>query len=82
MPFLPVRPLRRRWKVFEAPGIEPAFPEKDQAINYAENRASFRSGSHFGLRGINPTCKRTTLCSQRFTQNMNRSQLRGSGDER
>jgi hypothetical protein len=30
--------------VFEAPGVEPVFPEKDQAINYAENRASFRSG--------------------------------------
>jgi hypothetical protein len=29
---------------FEAPGVEPVFPEKDQAINYAKNRASFRSG--------------------------------------
>jgi hypothetical protein len=28
----------------EAPGVEPVFPEKDQAINYAENRTSFRSG--------------------------------------
>jgi hypothetical protein len=26
---------------FEAPGVEPVFPAKDQAINYAENRASF-----------------------------------------
>ena len=25
-------------------GVEPVFPEKDQAINDAENRASFRSG--------------------------------------
>jgi hypothetical protein len=32
------------WKVFEAPGVEPVFPEKRQAINYAENRASFRTG--------------------------------------
>ena len=32
------------WKVFEAPGVEPVFPEKRQAINYAQNRASFRSG--------------------------------------
>jgi hypothetical protein len=32
------------WKVFEAPGVEPVFPEKRQAISYAENRASFRSG--------------------------------------
>jgi hypothetical protein len=31
-------------KVFEAPGVEPIFPKKDQAINYAQNRASFRSG--------------------------------------
>jgi hypothetical protein len=38
MPFLPVRPHRRGWKGFEAPGIEPAFPEKDQAINYVQNR--------------------------------------------
>ena len=29
---------------FEAPGVEPVFPEKRQAITYAENRASFRSG--------------------------------------
>ena len=32
------------WKVFEAPGVEPVFPEKQQAINYAQGRASFRSG--------------------------------------
>ena len=25
-------------------GVGPVFPEKDQAINYAENRASFRVG--------------------------------------
>ena len=35
---------RNGWKVFEAPGVEPIFLEKDQAINYAHNRASFRSG--------------------------------------
>ena len=35
-----------RWgcKAFEAPGVEPVFPEKDQAIDYAQNRACFRSG--------------------------------------
>jgi len=32
------------WKVFEAPGVEPVFPERRQAISYAENRAWFRSG--------------------------------------
>jgi hypothetical protein len=29
---------------FEAPGVEPVFPKKDQAIDYARNRACFRSG--------------------------------------
>jgi hypothetical protein len=32
------------WKVFEAPGVEPVFPDKDQAIDYADTRACFRSG--------------------------------------
>ena len=39
-----IRPYRNGWKVFEATGVEPVFPEKEQAINYAENRASFCSG--------------------------------------
>ena len=30
-----IRPHRWGWKVFEAPGVEPVFPEKRQAINYA-----------------------------------------------
>jgi hypothetical protein len=34
----------RGWKVFEAPGVEPVFPEKRQAIDYAQTRANFRSG--------------------------------------
>ena len=44
MTLIEIRPHRRGWKVFEAPGVEPVFPEKRQAINYAENRAWFRSG--------------------------------------
>jgi hypothetical protein len=32
------------WKVFESPGVEPVFPEKRQAIDYAETRACFRCG--------------------------------------
>jgi hypothetical protein len=32
------------WKVFEAPGVEPVFPEKNQPIGYAETRACFRKG--------------------------------------
>jgi len=44
MTLIEIRPHRNAWKVFEAPGVEPVFPEKRQAINYAENRACFRSG--------------------------------------
>jgi hypothetical protein len=44
MTVLEIRPHRWGWKVFEAPGVEPVFPEKRQAINYAQSRASFRSG--------------------------------------
>ena len=32
------------WKIFRAPGVEPVFPEKRQAIDYAQCRANFRSG--------------------------------------
>ena len=32
------------WKAFKAPRVEPVFPEKDHAIDYAQNRACFRSG--------------------------------------
>jgi hypothetical protein len=35
---------RNGWKVFEAPRVEPVFPEKRQAISYAQERAGFRSG--------------------------------------
>jgi hypothetical protein len=44
MTLIEIKPHRWGWKVFEAPGVEPVFPEKDQAINYAQGRASFRSG--------------------------------------
>jgi hypothetical protein len=44
MTIIEIRPYRNGWQVFEAPGVEPVFLEKDQAINYAENRASFRCG--------------------------------------
>jgi len=38
-----IKPHRWGWKVFEAQGVEPVFPQKDQAINYAQSRASFHS---------------------------------------
>jgi len=44
MTLIEIRPHRWGWKVFEAQGVEPVFPEKGQAINYAEGRACFRSG--------------------------------------
>jgi len=44
MTVIEVRPHRWGWKVFEPPGVEPVFPEKRQAIDYAETRACFRSG--------------------------------------
>ena len=44
MTLIEITPHGRGWKVFEAYGVEPFFPEKDQAVNYAQGRASFRSG--------------------------------------
>jgi hypothetical protein len=41
MTIIEITPHRNGWKVFEAPGVEPVFPEKRQAINYARNHASF-----------------------------------------
>jgi len=42
MTIIEIRPHPWGWKVFEAPGVEPVFGNKDQAIYYAEGRASFR----------------------------------------
>ena len=39
-----IRPHRWGWSVFEALGVEPVFPKKDHAIDYAQGRACFRSG--------------------------------------
>ena len=44
MTVIEINPHHWGWKVFEAPGVEPVFPEKRQAIDYAETRACFRSG--------------------------------------
>jgi len=44
MTVIEIKPHRWGWKVFEAPGVEPVFPQKDHAIDYAQSRASFRSG--------------------------------------
>jgi len=44
MTVIEIKPHRWGWKVFEAHGVEPVFPEKRQAIDYAQTRACFRSG--------------------------------------
>jgi hypothetical protein len=44
MTVIKVRPRKWGWEVFEAPGVQPVFPEKRQAIDYAETRACFRFG--------------------------------------
>jgi hypothetical protein len=44
MAIIEIKPHYWGWKVFEAPGVEPVFREKQQAIAYAETRACFRSG--------------------------------------
>jgi hypothetical protein len=58
MTLIEIKPHRWGWKVFEAPGVEPVFPQKDHAINYAQNRASFRSAE---IVGSNPTPSAASL---------------------
>jgi hypothetical protein len=44
MTVIEIKPHRWSWKCFEAPGVEPVFPTKDDAISYAQTRSHFRSG--------------------------------------
>jgi hypothetical protein len=44
MTVIEIKPHRWGCKVFEAPGVEPVFLKKRQAIDYAETRACFRQG--------------------------------------
>ena len=39
MTIIEIRPHRWGWKAFEALGVELVFPEKAQAIDFAQNRA-------------------------------------------
>jgi len=41
---------RNGWKVFEAPGVEPVFLQKDQAINNAHDRACGFAPARFAFR--------------------------------
>jgi len=44
MTVIEIMPHPWGWKAFETQGVGPVFPKKDQAIDYAQNRACFRSG--------------------------------------
>jgi hypothetical protein len=44
MTVIEVKPRKWGWCVFESPGVEPVFLEKEQAIGYAETRACFSKG--------------------------------------
>lgn len=44
MTVIEVKPRKWGWCVFESPGVEPVFLDKDQAIGYAETRARLRTG--------------------------------------
>jgi hypothetical protein len=50
MTVIEIRPHRWGWKAFEAPGVEPVFPEKDQAIDYAQTPASDQVKFTFWIR--------------------------------
>ena len=44
MTVIEVKPRKWGWCVFESPGVEPVFLQKDQAIGYAETRDRLRTG--------------------------------------
>jgi len=44
MTVIEISPHKWGWRVFEAPGVEPVFPTKDDAISYAQTRARYRTG--------------------------------------
>jgi hypothetical protein len=43
MTLIEIKAYRWGWKALEAPGVEPVFPTKDDAISYAQTRARFRT---------------------------------------
>jgi hypothetical protein len=51
MTIIEISPYRNGWQVYEAPGVQPLFLTKEQAIDYAQDRACFRSGR---IRILNP----------------------------
>ena len=59
MTVIEITPHPWGWEALEAPGVEPVFPKKEDAISYAQARALFRAGE---IRGTNSTgdVERTT----------------------
>jgi hypothetical protein len=39
-----IRPHRGGWESFESPGVQPYFPERRMAIEYAQGRTAMRRG--------------------------------------
>jgi hypothetical protein len=44
MTLIEIRPYRNGWEVYEAPGVQPVFLTKEQAISYAKSCTCIRSG--------------------------------------
>jgi hypothetical protein len=67
-----IRPFRNGWKCFEAPGVEPVFPTKDDAISYAQTRARFPTGkirvldSNGVMERVIPLAKQIEYCNDFF----------------
>ena len=60
LPLFEISTFLKQWYALM---IEPVFPEKRQAINYAQNRASFRSGE-IRILGSNGIVGRTISLDQ------------------
>jgi hypothetical protein len=44
MTIIEIRPFRNGWQVYGCAGVQPVFLSQEQAIEYAQSRACFRSG--------------------------------------
>jgi hypothetical protein len=50
MTIIELRPLPGgRWKVFESPGVEPVFPDREGALSYAESRMRAHDPARFAF---------------------------------
>jgi hypothetical protein len=63
MTLIEVKPHRWGWKAFESDGVEAVFTNKDQAIDYAQNHACFRS-AHIRALDSSGKVERTIVFSE------------------